>query len=248
MFPRTSPVIADWAEPCIVAATGPSLTPDVISYVRYVRIANNWRVLAVNDAYSVMPWADAMYACDNHWWLAEGRDVSKFAGELWTSHEWIDHPHEVHINDAREVVKKFPRVQLVQGQDGAEFSFDQQFIRYGNNSGFQAINLALLKGCRRIVLVGFDMRYVGGQAHYFGNHPKGMHQNTDEQYRKYIDKFAFAAQRLPKGVSIVNATPGSALTCFPMMSLEDACSCREEILRTYDLLHRYGSEPESGAG
>jgi hypothetical protein len=247
MHLKTSPVTPDWAgEPCIVAATGPSLTDELIHKVRMTRWLERWNVIAVNDAYRVMPWADAMYACDNHWWLKVERDFSKFNGEMWTSHEEINHPHEIHGNDAREVVAKYPNVRLVAGLDGSEFSFDPSFIRYGHTSGFQAINLALLKGCRQIVLVGFDSRHVDGKAHFFGDHPKELHTTTDHGYRDHVKHFEHAATRMPKDVTIINATPGSAIKCFPIMSFEDA---RREALRGEDdSLHSDRTQPHAQAG
>jgi hypothetical protein len=247
MFLRTSPVGSDWAgDPCIVVATGPSLTPEVIEQIRRERWRAPWRVVAVNDAYRVTPWADAMYACDNHWWLNAQRDFSKFSGELWTSHEEINHPHEVHANDSREILKRFPAVRVVAGIEGHEFSFDPRLIRYGLNSGFQAINLALLKGCRQIVLVGFDSRHVNGQAHFFGNHPEGIPTSTSDGYLSHVEPFNRAAKKLPKDVKIINATPGSAIKCFPIMSFEDAC--REALRGPDDSVHSDGAVTQAVAG
>lgn len=123
--------------------------------------------------------------------------------------------------------------------DGHEFSFDQGMIRYGENAGFQAVNLAMLFGCRRIVLVGFDMRHVEGRAHFFGNHPKELRTSTDDVYRKFAKIFAQAAKAIPAKFSIVNATPGSALTCFPIVSIDDAL---QTIPRPHDRVSGHGSE------
>lgn len=230
-----------WAgEPCIVAATGPSLTDEVVKKVRMTRWLERWRVIAINDAYKVMPWADAMYACDNQWWLKVPRDFSQFSGELWTSHEDND------VNDYRPIAEKFPAVNAIAGKCGSEFSLDPTVINYGWNSGFQAINLALLKGCRRIVLVGFDHRHVNGQSHFFGDHPKEIHTMAKDSWDSHIKSFEHCARHLPKDVSIINATPGSALKCFPMMSLEDAC--REALRRPDDSVYRDGSIVSAAAG
>lgn len=212
---RISPV---WDAPCIVAATGPSLTEGVVRLVRYLRIASKWRVMAVQDAYKAMPWADAMYGSCPSWWRLH-KDCAGFNGKKWASHEI----GPAHLNDNSEAADKW-NVSLVAGQDGSGFSFEQDHIHYGSNSGFQAINLALLLGCKRIVLVGFDMRLVSGRSHFFGDHPQPLHQNKDEHYRAYIKHYDRAAKKLPSDVSIINATPGSALQCFPMMSFEDATS------------------------
>jgi hypothetical protein len=215
---RISP---DWTgEPCIVAASGPSLTPDIAQKVRFARWLNGWRVVVVNDAYKALPTADALYAADNGWWDVHGK-CEGFTGQRWSTHEEDPNPREIHGNDKRDLSIRCG-INLVRGLDGDEFSFDPTLIRYGSNSGFQAINLALLFGCTRIVLVGFDMRHVNGQAHFFGNHPKPLGQLKDGEYERFCIRFERAAKKLPAHVSIVNATPGSALTCFPMMSLDDA--------------------------
>jgi len=86
------------------------------------------------------------------------------------------------------------------------------------------------------VLVGFDMRQVGGRAHFFGDHPEGLRNNTD--FRGFITAFRQAQAPVP----IVNATPGSALDCYPMVTLEEALAD--------DSVHRDGAESNarSGAG
>jgi len=207
---------ADWAgEPCFVAAPGPSLTPEVVSKVRMTRWVDQWRVIAVQDAYKLMPWADAMYGCNPSWWRVH-KDCNGFAGEKWSTHEVGNN-----LNDKREAAELY-KINIVRGKDGDEFSFDPGVIHYGSNSGFQAINLAILKGCTQIVLVGFDMRHVGGKSHFFGDHPKELHTNTDQHFRGYVKRFDRAAKNLPAHISIVNATPGSALTSFRMTSLEEA--------------------------
>jgi hypothetical protein len=234
---RIDPVWAD--EPCIVAASGPSLTTEVAQKVRFARWLNGWRVIAVNDAYKAIPRADVLYACDNIWW-AQHKKCEGFYGEKWSSHEVDKFSKEVHGNDKLKVAEEYG-VNLVRGQDGDEFSFDPEFIRYGSNSGFQGINLALLFGCTRIVLVGFDMRYVGGQAHFFGNHPPGLPQIRDQDYQRFAIRFERAKKKLPAHINIVNATPGSALTCFPMMPLDEA-------LRRDDSVRCDRAEPHAATG
>jgi hypothetical protein len=108
---------------------------------------------------------------------------------------------------------------LVRGYTAEGFSYDQRQIHYGQNSGFQAINLAILFGARRIVLVGFDMRNIGNKRHFFGDHPKEL-RNTDPS--GFVRNFDRAARNLPVDVHIINATPDSALKCFPSVALDKA--------------------------
>jgi hypothetical protein len=189
----------------VVAASGPSLTPEVAKAVR------GHPAIAVNDAYRLLPFADVLYACDSSWWLAH-KGAMDFKGERWSSHGVAG---RVRHNDKSEVGPRF-RLNLIEGRDGEGFSTDPSAIHYGSNSGFQAVNMAILWGATRIILVGFDMH----GTHFFGTHPRGLRNTTN--FKNFIRAFDRAATRLPAGVEILNATPGSALRCFPMVSLHDA--------------------------
>lgn len=212
MTARVETVTPDWAgEPCIVAATGPSLTKDVIQTCRMKRWLGGWRILAVNDAAKVFPLADAMYACDEAWWDHHGPTL-EFAGERWSSHE----DGEAAANDKTEAQAKYG-LRLVLGRNNPKFSRDPSVIHYGLNSGFQAVNLAMHKGVSRIVLVGFNMQRVKNEAHYFGEHPGKLSRGTT--YTNFCKAYEAAC---PPPVPVVNATPDTALRCFPIMTLEEA--------------------------
>lgn len=187
-----------------MAATGPSLTPAVAAQ------CVGQPVVAVNDAYRLLPAADVLYACDPDWWTLHA-GCPGFAGEKWSSHEL---PH----NDKRAVAAQYG-LRLVPGRDAEEFSRDPGRIHYGSTSGFQALNLALLFGARRVVLVGFDMHSKRGR-HFFGDHPEPL--SNWMRFETVVPFFRRAAAALSPEVAIVNATPGSALDCFPMMPLEGA--------------------------
>ena len=192
-----------WTD-CLVAATGPSLTAAVAAQ------CHGSRILAVNDAYRRLPFADVLYAGDADWWEVHG-GCPGFAGEKWTAHHRRG-------NDKAAIADRYG-LRVVAGADGEGFSRDPARIHYGGSSGFQAINLALLFGAQTIRLVGFDMRVPAGQPrHFFGNHPAPLHNVS--KYEHFLGAFRAAARRLPAGVRIINCTPGSALTCFEMGALE----------------------------
>lgn len=198
-----------WSGRCIVAASGPSLTEDVAALCR------GERVVTVNDAYRLMPWAEVTYACDAAWWDIHRLNV--LAGEKWTSHSLSPK------NDKRAAADQWG-LRVIEGRDAPSFSRDPARIHYGNNSGFQAVNLAILFGADPIILVGFDMRDVGGKRHFFGNHKPPLRDG--HQFGPWIKKFAQAAEKLGPAPRIINATPDSALACFPMMPLKDALNQR----------------------
>lgn len=185
-----------------MAAPGPSLVP-----------VREGPIIVVQDAWRLIPWADVLYGCDPHWWAHyQGTD---FEREKWSTHK----DEAGHPDNKSEAHEKWG-VHCVKGVPLSTFSLDPEVIHHGNNSGFQAINLAILFGCTHITLIGFDMRRVQGRGHFFGEHPKGLSQSTD--YERFIKDYDRAAKALPGHIRIVNATPDSALHCFPMMTFEEA--------------------------
>lgn len=199
---------------CVVAATGPSLTAEQAEACRGLR------TIAVNDAWSLFPWAEVLYACDASWWSYYGPTLD-FVGERWSSQGPNRHNDKSRIEDRFEL-------NLVDGRTAPGFSFDPRIIHYGANSGFQAVNLALHFGATPIILLGFDMGVANNKRHFFGDHPPKLARTSS--YRTFISAFETAARFLPKGVKILNATPRSALACFPRVHLPDALKdCQREL-------------------
>lgn len=115
---------------------------------------------------------------------------------------------KVHPNALQFAGRKF----CGQDQPGTEWLRNAPEFPAGSNSGYQGVRVAGLLGATRILLLGFDMR----GDHYFGRHPEPLRNSNDAKFR------AMAAQfRLWKGVPVLNCTPGSALTCFPMADLDE---------------------------
>jgi hypothetical protein len=154
-----------------------------------------------------------LFATDSAWWHFY-RGVPAFNGERWSSHGTG--------NDKQDVALAYG-IKCIAGKHGAEFLTTPGLITYGSNSLFQAIGLTIQFGAARIILVGANMQKVGGRTHFFGEHPRGL-RNADP--RRFITYFNQAAKKMPPGVTIINATPDSALNCFTKMSLADALSER----------------------
>jgi hypothetical protein len=199
---------------CIVAATGPSM--GLIANVAFQ--CHGQRLIAVNDAYRKFPYADVLYAGDADWWdLHQG--CPTFEGEKWSSHG--------SGNDKAWVQEKYG-VHLIAGPrqfDAPGFSLHPATIHYGNCSGFQAINLAILFGATRIILIGFDLTTPrdGTPRHFFGDHAvPAMNLSTYEYFIPAFEQAARMLRTLAPTVHIVNCSPRTALTCFPRMTLEDA--------------------------
>lgn len=87
-------------------------------------------------------------------------------------------------------------------------------VASGTNSGLLGVMVAVSLGAKRVLLCGFDMR----GTHYFGKHPEPLKNTTDRRFEVLMRQFR--AYR-PRGVKIINCTPGSALNVYPKKPLED---------------------------
>lgn len=96
----------------------------------------------------------------------------------------------------------------------------------GGNSGFQALNLVVRWGARRVILVGFDMN-PDASEHWYGRNKWPLANNPNEMaFKRWRNAFGTAAAQCRQmGVEVVNCSPFTAMKHFPVMSLEDAlCS------------------------
>jgi hypothetical protein len=172
--------------------------------------ASGHPVIVVSDAYRMLPDADMLYSSDSRWWLHH-EGAHGFRGKKWST----TGPYPGNDKTALQAAYG---LSLVNGETGSTFTADPAAIRHGQNSGFAALNLALHTGARRVVLVGYDMRNTGGRAHFFGNHPKGLHTGDPS---RFVKNFRAAVSSIPAGVQVMCGTP-SALTMFPQVPLHDA--------------------------
>lgn len=100
------------------------------------------------------------------------------------------------------------------------FGIDVLFTN-GNNSGTRAIHLAEALGARRILLVGYSMHVKDG-THWHAPYLKS-HNPTEGSTRVWRDELIkLSAHMRKRGIEVINCTPGSALDCFPHLSLNEA--------------------------
>jgi len=185
-------------ETCVLIGGGPSLTSADVDAVR-----GRARVIAINDAYRLAPWAEVLYACDRKWWDWH-QGVPSFAG---LKYSLID--------------TKYPDVQILNntGPYGLEL-VDRSGVRTGRNSGYQALNLAIHFGATRILLLGFDCGLgEGGESHWFGDHPVPQ----QSPYPHFRLAFEMLGEPLKAaGVTVLNCSRRTTLKCFQKVSLVEA--------------------------
>ena len=168
------------------------------------------KAIVVNNTWELFHSADVLYACDFLWWkVSYDRVAKEFGGGLWTQD--------------RATGERWPKIRCLRNE--AREGLGQEAIRTNGNGGAGAINLAYLFGCRRILLLGFDMKLgPKGEKHWHADHPKPLVQSqTFEEWRHKMRRIAGDAKTL--GCEIINCTPGSALEVFPRSTIEKELSC-----------------------
>ncbi len=198
------PVPRQWAgETVAILGCGPSLSPVDFDALR----DSGQRVIAINDAIFEYPDADVLYFCDKKWWDgAFGRR---------------DRVEKLGIPFSLVTLENdIPNVYRLRNTGALGFDPDPRSLRHGSNSGYQAIHLAVHLGAARIILHGFDMRIVRGELHAMVRRERQDAAGFGRVLREeMLPKFQSLVDPLrERGVEVINATPGSALTCWPQMS------------------------------
>lgn len=189
----------------VCIASGPSLTQDQIDIlgkykeeqqqqnkddtITVITVNDNWR-WKYNGEYI----SDLQYAADDSWWnvwLQKMRDSG------------FDRPCFIPLK--HEFAKK-NGLNLIPCEHSPGLGKNKK-IHTGQNSGYQAINIAYYVGARKIILLGYDMK-VGpkGKIHWFGSHPKGL-RNTPNRYGTWVKNFDRLSKDIhDEGVDIVNCS------------------------------------------
>ena len=188
-----------------ILASGPGLTEVICERVAKVP---DVCAIAVNDAYKRAPWAPILYSSDSRFWTrVEG--AQDFCGMKVAAHP-----------DAKKICKPGWNVISFPAEHATTMSFTFPLLHYGYNSGFAAMNLALLMGSQKLVLCGFNMGLSpDGTTHFFGVRTDGVKSSYSEFIKAYEEAAPGLAER---GIEVVNATPGTHLTCFPVVGIEEA--------------------------
>lgn len=193
----------------VVMATGPSLTTEQVQEVEDSDAA----VVVVNDSWQLAPWADVLYACDMKWWKWHHEEARKsFEGLRVTN------------DNTKQIFQSFPELSVLHGKHAPGFSRESSTIHYGRNSGYQAVNLALLTGTKTVILLGFDYNYNhrNGAAHWFGDHPDKV-RTGEAGFKRWIKEWETTVDDVKQfGARIINCSPGTSLTLYETMELTDA--------------------------
>jgi len=201
-------------KPVAIVGGGPSLIDFDFEKLRGAH------VLAVKGSIFDIPWADAGF----------GLDMPRY-------HEWRDKLANVQSRvywavpeDQMEKTGPPPskNVTFLKRLNGENMSDDPGEIYGGGTSGFGALQIALHKRATKVILFGYD--YDGA---YDAQGTTAAFRHNDKHYEKrraqswanwdaWARHFSVYVPYLnQEGISVLNACPASAITCFQKVTLED---------------------------
>ncbi len=164
------------------------------------------RVIAINDAHRLAPWADVLYAADAKWWRYYN-GVPSFSGRKFS---------------IQPESGRWPGVTVLRNTGERGLELHPAGLRTGRNSGYQAINLAVHLGARRVLLLGYDMQQESAaRSHWFGQHP--IQIRATSPYASFLAMFETIVDPLRElGIEVVNCSRQTALTVFPQQPITEA--------------------------
>jgi hypothetical protein len=206
----------DWSDKAVaIVASGPSAKKEDFEQLR-----GRAAVLAVKQNVELVPWADVVYGCDSAWWRHK-KGLVEFKG--------------LKVSWAPRAVEKYPDIRKVDIETSQDRIYPVEKRSYrmvfdkpgtlgnGGNSGYQALNLAVQFGAKKILLIGFDMHDRSGVHWYGRNHWEKAGNPDKDCFVRWLKAFEVAARDLEDlGVHVINTSPISTLTCFRRGTIKGA--------------------------
>jgi hypothetical protein len=177
-------------------------------------------VIAVNDAYLYAPDCLALYAADDKWW--------RWHQGCLTAHKMPTGKHyPAFTGQYRYTLGRtaFANVHILRKGPETGLASDAGAVALGRNGVYQATNVAVHFGAKRILYLGVDMQGESG-SHFFGRHP----DNSGAPFLVSLERFATLLKPLKAlGVTVINCTRKTALKCFPCQPLDVALPSIDRI-------------------
>lgn len=206
----TPSVPRDWdKKPVVIVGGGPSLRG-----FDFNRLRDRYTVLCVNASMFDVPFAAAGFSLDlraiRMWWpRLLTLEIDQFYA---VDRKWLPG-----VSGGPS-----PRMRFLLRRQDRDFSTANGYITAGGTSGFGAMNLAVQRGARKIILLGYDYGGRGGVWHHNESHYSFKQQQDDAQWQQWARNFDRPAYFLRRaGVEVVNCSPDSAITAFPKSAIDE---------------------------
>jgi len=207
--------VARWVVPKLwpgatvaILGGGPSLIGQDLCY-DLEALLSPFRIIGVNNSYRFGPWVDVCWFGDSNWYKQHHYELRTFPGlKICCQPQLEDDP-----GARAEGIKVIARGQ----PEGLERR--KGYVCWNRSSGASAINLAVIFGAKRIILLGFDMRVINGTKNWHKDHRSQDH----DPFERFLQPFPAIKRDAEKmKVEILNATPDSGLKdLFPYVTLSE---------------------------
>lgn len=178
-------------------------------YSSYMSFLHDKHVIGINGAFLLGDWVDICFFGDKHWYFDNAKQLNDYKGLLVGCPEFLQVPGWQKLG-----IKYLAKSEVDYG-----ISSDPTKVCWNFNSGAAAISLAYNAGCKKIILIGFDMSLdTTGKGHWHNMY----NGKTNMPFPKHLvgfDSISADAKRL--GIEILNASPKSKIEQFPKVSIKD---------------------------
>ena len=193
-----------------------------------------FRLFGCNRTFLDVPDLEVLHGCNSEFWDYYHRDIRNaqldtgYPKECWTTRPGLEQKYDG--------LTYFPE----KDKPGLAVPGTGEPLHHGHSTGYQLVGLAWMLGAKRIVLLGYDMKFASdydGRSrktgstprHYFGEYPEplqhwpsvkvedGVHVELIEYYQSIADQI----ERDDLDLEIINCSPDTALDMFPQMPIED---------------------------
>lgn len=190
---------------------GPSLNDideSLLEGQNVIGVNNAWGKPVKNERgvtthYEPRPYVQFVWFGDDRWWKWHREWLRSFEGRIFCCRE------SLHGADGR--------VHAVYKGKAEGIDTRANHVSWNRSSGACAINFAYHLGFDEIVLLGYDMRRVNDVPNWHDDH---VAPNKNPYPRFLLPFQAIARDAKELGLTIINATPDSAIKWFPFKTLE----------------------------
>lgn len=207
-------------ETVALIASGPSLTRAQIEHC----LDRGWRMIAINTSGRIAPEADLLYFCDRKWWhwhkdedwlkaFLARRAIVKGSIDDREAMGGIGGVNFLELDGVANLLLTSPL-----GYKDVGYEHKPDRLAHGRNSGYAVMNFAGHLDVSRMILLGYDMDIPDkGASHWHGGHPTPSKRSNYGVFRRLFPHLV--RPLAARGIEVINATPGTKLTCFPMRDL-----------------------------
>lgn len=189
---------------CWIAGGGPSLKPHIPVLQEIFKDAKTHNVIACNNSYKIFPMSILCHFADRQW-------LQWHSQTLFTE---FKNPTSTTVISTKY---EDPKLELFLRGERFWLSKNKSVLN-GNNTGHQALNLAIHLGYKDIRLLGFDLDIEAQETHWHTEHLRATNKGNFEA--TMIPGFQSVTKDFyDESVTITNCNPNSKITIFPFLDM-----------------------------